>query len=728
MKLNNHQQYIVSKKGKGIIVLNAAAGSGKTTTTKETITEMIRNGVDPRRILAVTFTNKASREWQVRIGKETISGWDEKHESALDSQDEIPFLNLNEKDAKIFEFLTSWCTTIHASCYRLLKEFGDRRRVPSTKNGFDIKDIVNNILDMNNWSQLSYKNALHCVSLGIVNMVNPHQFASFIEPVLEVGTGVPINASEILEEIYIAYLRYMDRNGLIDFNMMLVDWWKMLDNPSIRARAKAKFDYIIVDEAQDTSKIQCNILFILAEDHKNILFVGDPRQSIYQWRGAVPSIMEEDFKLYWKDYELRSLPINYRSTKTIIDKSNKVIALNYKGREQYLMAVEPKADAENGADIETILTYDYEDMAKEIAERIGDHPEECFILSRTNSECEKLHANLCMLGVPCINISGGSLYNSKNVERLIAYLKLAVDYRGARNSIDVLTAVANIASDTFKSPINKRKHLETCTETRPWIDCGCPIVARKNVDRAYSRYYGQKSVEKAGGWWGIKDQISHRTRGGERIMYSYGAEDLVYFVEELEQYHGDALECIDYILDHSLVPYLLHEEGLNSSEDLGQSAGLEEFDIVKGFVEEGQTVEEFLDKFEEMDFDNGLAEQNAALIMTVHKSKGLERPRVFVNATRMPCSIPPVFPGQVRVYQRANFLEERNIFYVAVTRAEKEVYIMQSATYNGRETPTSPFIYEISAQEKKTNIVPYDETFALRQTLGYFITLEGENK
>lgn len=719
MKLNDHQQYIVNKRGKGITVLNAAAGSGKTTTTKETISQMINSGVEPTRILAVTFTNKASREWQIRIGKETISSWSERHESALDHPDEIPFLSLGERDAQIFNFLVSWCTTIHAACYRLLREFGDRRRVPSTKNVFEIKDMINDILDINGWSKLSYKNALHCVGMGIINQVKPYNFAEFIAPVLEYGIGVPENAIETLQEIYVSYLRYMSTHELLDFNMMLVDWWKMLENPDIRARAKAMFDYIIVDEAQDTSKIQCSILFIMAEDHQNILFVGDPRQSIYQWRGAVPSIMEEDFALYWKDYELRSLPINYRSTKTIIEKSNKVIALNYQGREQFLMEVEPKKDAEQGKDIEILWSCDYAEMAEQIAERIGEHPEESFILSRTNAECEKLHTHLCMHGVPCLNVSGGSLYHSKNVSRLIAYLKLSIDYHGARNDIEILSEVANIASDMFKSPINKRKHHEDCTETRPWIDCGCPIVIKKNIDRVFSRYYGRKSIEKAGSWFGIKNQIGHRTKGGERIMYSYGAEDFVYFVEELEQYREDALESIDYILEHSIVPYLLHEEGLNSSDDLGESAGLEEFDIVKGFVEDGQAVEEFLDLFEKMDFDNGINEKNAALIMTVHKSKGLERPKVFVNATRMPCSVPPVFDSQVRVYQQRNLLEERNIFYVAVTRAEKEVYVMQSATYNGRDVSTSPFIYELNAREEKHDMVLYNREFAMGQIFSF---------
>lgn len=694
--LNAHQKYIVDKAGKGAIVLNAAAGSGKTTTTKETIARMIANGIDPSKILAVTFTRKASREWQERIGAESIKGWNDLFVKALDSEEDRYFLKMNNEEAKVFEFLTSWCTTIHAACYRLLKEGGDRRRIPSTNQTFEIKDLVNAILDDNEWSELSFKNAMSIVAIGINNRVSVNRFAEMIEPHLDRGIGVPSNAAEILAEIYSAYLNYMRRKNLLDFNMMTIDTLSKLENDSnFRQMATSKFEYIFVDEAQDTSVIQSRILFILAEKNGNILFVGDPRQSIYQWRGAFPEIMEESFGDYWKDYELRSLPINYRSTRAIIDASNEIVALNYQGREDYLMAVEAKPDAKEGKPITKKRFHSIDYMAEFIAGIIKETPEQAFIVSRTNAECQLLHTYLSKEGVKCVNMSGGTLYGSKNVSRLIAYMKLAVNYNNARNNIEILSEVANIASDTFLSPINKRKHSEFCNETRAWIDCGCPIVLQKQVDRSYTRYYGRKSIEKAGSWWGITGQASHTTRGGERIMYSYGAEDFTWFVQSLEDYRNDAQECMDYILEHSLIPYIMHEEGVDASSDLGEASGLEEFEIVKEFIKEGMTVEEFLAEFDEYDFENGVDEKNAAVIMTVHKSKGLERPLVFVNVTRMPCSIPPIFPGQVRIEQSPNPIEERNIFYVALTRAEQEAYVLQSDTWNGKDVPTSPFYHEV---------------------------------
>jgi len=694
--LNAHQKYIVDKGGRGAIVLNAAAGSGKTTTTKETIARMIESGVDPSKILAVTFTRKASREWQERIGAETIKGWNDLHVKALENEEDHYFLKMSSEEGRVFEFLVSWCTTIHAACYRLLKEGGDRRRIPTTKQEFEIKDLINAILDENGWSKLSYKNAMSIIATGIANRVSVNGFAEMIEPHLERGADVPPNAAEILAEVYDAYLTYMRKKNLLDFNMMTVDTLTRLErNSAFREMATNKFKYIFVDEAQDTSVIQSRILFILAEKNGNILFVGDPRQSIYQWRGAFPEIMEESFGDYWKDYELRSLPINYRSTRAIIDASNEIVALNYQGREQFLMAVEAKPNAKDGKPIAKKKFHDIESMAKFIASIIIDKPEQAFIVSRTNAECQLLHTYLSKEKVRCVNMSGGTLYGSKNVSRLIAYMKLAVDYRNARNNLEVLSEVANIASDTFLSPINKRKHSEFCNETRAWIDCGCPIVLRKGIDRSYTRYYGRKSVERANGWWGIIGQASHTTRGGEHIMYSYGAEDLTYFVQSLEDYRNNAAECMDYILEHSLIPYIMHEEGVDASSDLGEASGLEEFEIVKEFIKEGMTVEEFLTEFDEYDFANGHDEKNSAVIMTVHKSKGLERPLVFINVTRMPCAIPPVFPGQVRIEQSQNPIEERNIFYVAVTRAEDEAYVLQSETWNGKEVATSPFYHEV---------------------------------
>ena len=180
---------------------------------------------------------------------------------ALDSEEDRYFLKMSNEEAKVFEFLTSWCTTIHAACYRLLKEGGDRRRIPSTNQTFEIKDLVNAILDDNEWSELSFKNAMSIVAIGINNRVSVNRFAEMIEPHLDRGINVPSNAAEILAEIYSAYLHYMRKKNLLDFNMMTVDTLSKLENDSnFRQMATSKFEYIFVDEAQDTSVISQGIL------------------------------------------------------------------------------------------------------------------------------------------------------------------------------------------------------------------------------------------------------------------------------------------------------------------------------------------------------------------------------------------------------------------------------------------------------------------------------------
>lgn len=698
IKLNKHQQEIVDQLGKGITVLNAAAGSGKTTTTKETVAAMINSGVSPRRILAVTFTKKASREWQERIGRGTISGWGDKHIEALDTTEGDSLIEMTEAESDIFWFLTNWCTTIHAACYRLLKEFGDRRRMPGTNHVFEIKDMVNDILEINEWSELSYANALECVSVGITNRIPVTDFGEFISPMLEYGAGVPKNYASILQDIYKAYINYMRRKNLIDFNMMIVDFLTMLEeDASIRTRAQYMFDYLIVDEAQDTSQIQAKILFMLAEKHRNILFVGDPRQSIYQWRGAVPSIMEEEFEYVWGEYQLKSLPINYRSTKEIILKTNGVIARNYLGREEFMMEVNPRNDAPDGAEIEFMTGATIESLADQLVPELRDNPGDWFILNRTNAECTEFHTHLSIRGVNCINMSGGSIYDNAKTGKLLAYLRLASNYDNARNDLEILSSVANVASDEFKSPINKRQHSEFCDESRPWIDCGCPITVKRGIDRAYTRYYGKKSIEKAHGWSGIKNQISHHAQNGERIMYSYGAEDLVNFVEHLETIKDSAINCIDYILEHSIIPYLYHEMGVNSRDEYSEGSATEEFSVIRNLVDDNMSVDEFLEKLDGLNISSAIDEKTSVVIMTVHKSKGLERPSVVVNVSRMPCAIPPVFNSQIRVGAEANIKEERNIFYVAVTRAKERVIIARSLTFNGKDLPESPFIKEIQS-------------------------------
>lgn len=699
-KLNPFQQEIVDNKARGALIVNAAAGSGKTATTKETIARMINDGVDPRKILAVTFTRKASREWQERIGASTIEGWGDRHIEALEGKTDVMELGLSPEEEQVFEFLVQWCTTIHAACYRLLKKFGDRRHPPSDKDNWAIRDLINDILEMRGWKELSYKNALACVSAGINSGWTIYDFEKNIGGCLEYGKDTPNNAASILAEVYKTYLAYMRKNNLIDFSMMTVDFLKLIENnENIRQRVQEMFDYVIVDEAQDTSRKQAKILFTIAENTGNIMFVGDPRQSLYRWRGAVPSIMEEEFGQHWEQFSTKSLPINYRSTKTIVELSNKLIARNYIDREQFLFPVQPREDAKQGQEFSLINTYDFEEMGSIIAKMIevDGCPGDFFILSRTNAECDDLYTRLMVHGIPCVNLSGGSIVESSGVAKVLAYMKLAINYDNARNDLDTLCKVANIASDKFLSPINRRTHDDNCQETRPWIDCGCPITMRKQVDRAYSRFYGRKSIVKAGGWWGIEDQMTHTTRSGERIMYSYGAEDFVEFVKHLEEFSDNALECIDEILKRSIIPYMLHEEGVNASDDPSESAGFEQFETLKAFLKDDMTVQEALDKLDGLDFSEVLCDQkNSAVLMTVHKSKGLERRNVIVNTTRMPCPIPPVFDGQVRIETPRSFLEERNVFYVAITRAEEKVVLMQSATWLSKPVQPSPFIAELS--------------------------------
>lgn len=704
-KLNEFQKEIVENLASGALIVNAAAGSGKTATTKETIAGMIRSGISPSKILAVTFTRKASREWQERIGASTITSWGERHILALDGTIDPIELGMSSHDAEVFEFLNKWCTTIHAACYRLLKKFGDKRKTMSNKDVWAVKDLVNDILDGRGWSSLSYKNALSCVSAGISEGWSIYEFENNITEYLEYGKGVPANAANILAEIYREYIRFMRKNNLIDFNMMTVDFLKLLETSnSVREQVQEMFDYVIVDEAQDTSRKQAKILFTIAENKGNIMFVGDPRQSLYRWRGAVPSIMEEEFGEFWKEYKTKSLPINYRSTKTIVEQSNNLIKNNYYGREQFLFPVQPREDAKKGSEINLITTYDFKEMSDMIANLIQADgcPGDFFILSRTNAECDEIYTHLMMKGVPCVNLSGGSIVESSGVSKVLAYMKLAINYKNARNDLETLCQVANVASDKFLSPVNRMKHNEGCLETRPWIDCGCPIILRKGIDRAYSRYYGRKSIEKAGSWWGIESQVGHTTRGGERVMYSYGAEDFVEFVKYLEDFSDSAVECIDEILTHSVIPFMFHEEGVNSSDDPSENSALEQFEILKAFLDEDMTVEQALDKLDGLDFSSVLCNQEeSAAIMTVHKSKGLERRNVIVNSTRMPCPVPPVFDGQVRLETPRSFAEERNVFYVAITRAEEKVILMHSATWLGKPVQMSPFINELTLNESQ---------------------------
>jgi len=181
-------------------------------------------------------------------------------------------------------------------------------------------------------------------------------------------------------------------------------------------------------------------------------------------------------------------------------------------------------------------------------------------------------------------------------------------------------------------------------------------------------------------------------------------------VSELEPYCGDARKCLRYIIEHSVFPWLAHEEGI-SQEDLGENGKQEDFDVILSLCEPDQTVEQFLKAMEALAAGGASGNKDSVHIMTVHRSKGLERPNVIFNTTRCPIIPPAPKPGDLIVSSPARIEDERNIAYVAVTRAKDVCIMLGSKKWNDKDVPTSQFVFEMDTKvpESFLSRLPDDE-------------------
>jgi DNA helicase II / ATP-dependent DNA helicase PcrA len=716
--LNPQQASIVNLLGKGPTVCAAGAGSGKTRVLAFDVANMIVNGIDPSKILVVTFSAKAAGEMRERIAK-TL--WPDISDEELAfyrgnaSKEETEQLEAFDTSREWVEadpvrkFLADWVTTIHACCLRILKSVGEKPIVCKDRWERQANDLIKDSLAEFKWDQ-SPKNITTAIGAAVLKLVNPENSYSFFYE--KYGSNVDQKHIQQLATIFSRYMRFMHKNNLVDFNMMQAEVYKRIKNPEFVSRLQSMFDYVIVDESQDTDDLQSDILWTIAGRTRNITFIGDTRQCVYRWRGAVPEVMDNIFDDKWGKSSVNriGLPTNYRSNKTIVDQSNKMIRNNYLERLEYLFEAEA-FNPDLGDPIEYIESKKFDGLVQEVSRLIIDSgsPEKWFVLSRTRAECAMIHLGLIRNKIPAVNFSGGLIFGALHIRKVLAYAQLACNYKESRNNIEVLKEVANVASDKFVAPITRRNHREGCSNDKGWVDCGCPVVMENGVDRCYTRYYANASIEEARDWKGIELQRYDKNRGGYPTMKARGADDLFTFVKELEPMVNDSRKCLRYIIEHSVFQWLAHEEGI-SQEDLGENGKQEDFDVILAMCEPDQTIEQYLAMIETLSSGGG-SNKDAVHIMTVHRSKGLERPYVIFNVTRCPIIPPSSKPGDLIVSDPPSIEDERNIAYVAITRAKDKAVMVGSKEWNGKEVPTSQFVFEMDTKvpEAFLSKLPDDE-------------------
>lgn len=687
MPLNKYQKKIVDHRHDAeTIVVDACPGSGKTYTVENVVAALLEEG---QRVGVFTFSRKAAEEMRLRIAERLFDLSPEEREFFRDPFESSLTAERLTYDSAAVSMLVDWTCTIHAMSYRLLKSTGQKPRVLSGSAEWEVRNLIDD-----RRKEMGYKEGWKALVVwfdhATINLIEPERARSFYNQALADTMNGSWHA-RCLAALYHDYVQFCRQRNLIDFAMMQAKVIKLLRTDAGFANKVASlFDYVIIDEAQDTSSHQMEIVNALTAQNARLMMVGDVDQSMYAFRGATPEVLHNT------ESKRFVLPINYRSTVEIIDRAVNLIETNYVDKPDLLKPFEPRPDAPAGIEVEPIITGSVEGLGSEISQVIMNdeiEPGDVFVLSRTRAECALLHTELLGAGIKAINKSGGLLFGAPHIRKVLAYARLACNYEGARNQIEILEEIANVATADFLAPMSRRRHLDGCNNTKSWVDCGCPTIMKEGVDHSSARFYGKAAVNAAGSWEGVVGQQYETNRGGYPTLNAKGARDLVEFVLKVEQQVDDAEAALRIIIDECVLPWLTDRQGITET-DLSENGIVEDFDVLTTLVEEGQSLEDYLSMVDCLSDDNPSSEDDSVLVGTFHWSKGAERPVVFVNATRCPIIPPKTQEGRLPTGKPATLKEERRLIYVGLTRAKTNAYFCMATTWNNKPAG-SIFIDEV---------------------------------
>ena len=622
------QQAVFSTEGPLLIL--AGAGSGKTTVLVNRIAYILQSDLcRPWNILAITFTNKAAGELKERICNAVPEG-----------------------GADI------WAATFHSTCARILRRYGDRLGYSShfTVYATDdqkklCKDIVKQLhIDE---KQLPVKNILSEISKAKDKMITPQEMLKNAEYDYRKVS---------IAKVYEVYQSRLKTADAMDFDDLLCKTVELFEQePEILGYYQNQFKYIMVDEYQDTNKVQYRFISMLAEKYGNICVVGDDDQSIYKFRGAtIENILS--FENTFKGAKIIRLEQNYRSTQNILDAANSVISNNTVRKGKTLWTENPKGDK-----IELHTAEDERDEARFIAKTImdgvadGRKYSDFAILYRTNAQSNAVEQALSRSGIPHRIIGGHRFYDREEIRDMRAYLQVINNPHD-----DVrLSRIINVP----KRAIGART-----------VSVAADIAAGLG-ESIYSV---------------IKDADSYPqlSRAASKLKVFVNLIDGLIEAEQSGDY--SLAELYNLILEHTNYENYLRTEKENADVRIENIEELSS-NIIK-FEEdydEEADLSSFLEEISLMtDIDNYDADADTCVMMTLHSAKGLEFPVVFITGME-----DGLFPSIASMMNPEEINEERRLAYVGITRAKQKLYLTKtksrmlfgSTTYNKE----SRFVSEI---------------------------------
>ena len=640
----------------GPVMIIAGAGSGKTRTLTYRIAHLIEKGVDPYRILALTFTNKAAGEMKERI---------------------IKLVGIEARNI--------WMGTFHSVFARVLRADGDKLGYTNSFTIYDTDDqkaAIKQIVKQLNLDPKAYKPSyvLGRISMAKSNLIGPKDYMENPE-IYQTDQDAKRPA---VGTIYQMYDQRLHNSNAMDFDDLLFNMNILLrDFPDVLLKYQQRFNYIMVDEYQDTNYAQYLIVKKLAARHQNICVVGDDAQSIYAFRGAnIQNIF--NFKRDYPQMKLFKLEQNYRSTKTIVNAANSIIGHN---RDQ--IQKELWSDNAEGNRIRLMRCADERDEGNRVADaiqdtRIGQDAEyrDFAILYRQNSLSRAVEDSLRRSNIPYRIYQGISFYGRKEVKDALSYMRLVVNPHDDESLVRIINFPARGIGQTTMDKIRvaaSDNDISIWTVLENIQDFGLGLssgLMQKITDFVFMIKKFEAQVP----------TVDAFTLAKQIVL----ASGIIKALQEADE--PDTAERIDNIdeLLNGVQEFCEDEEALTE-----ESEPTEIRNDSDSSVREFRRLDEFLQQVllytsEDKDKDK---DADKVSLMTIHAAKGLEFPYVFVVGMEE-----QLFPSFL-ASSRAEMEEERRLFYVAVTRAEKQVTLSYAQTRfnNGQRTggEVSRFVEEI---------------------------------
>lgn len=642
----NPQQREAVEHGDGPLLIFAGAGSGKTRVLTRRIAHLIlHHGVDASEILAVTFTNKAAREMKVRVAtlfhEHIRTGSTDRRQSnpSFTSEDSLPI----------------WVSTFHSSCVKILRRHAKFLDFTQYFNIYDSSDSLSAMKRVYKSLQVDPKTIEPRAVLSAIDRAkNDYRFPE------DLKRDIMFNPrhTEMIAELYAAYQAELRRSNAMDFGDLIcnvVTLFKL--EPKILERYNQQLRHILVDEYQDTNRVQYMLIRQLTERHHNICVVGDDDQSIYGFRGAnVETIL--NFKEDFPEAKTITLEQNYRSTQNILTAANAVISHNKRRQKKTMFTENSSGDA-----IVCFRAFDEKDEAEFVAREItlllrqGVKTSEIAIFYRTNAQSRAVEESLCESALPYKIFGGNRFYDRKEIKDILSYLRL------------------------MQNPADNEAFLRIVNTPARGIGATTLAALISHADKSDTSYFS--ILKNQGLPPALTKKFASFVEVMEKLQSSYQSAERILQDDHGSQNHIDQTSAIAYLLkdiaEHSGYLNALRQQDTLEAES--RIENLQELsrvavDFAERAFEQGSapSISDFLDRSSlHSDLDESKMNADPVSLMTLHLAKGLEFHYVFLLGLEE-----GILPHIRSIDQPDELEEERRLCYVGLTRAEKRLYLTRA--------------------------------------------------